>query len=117
MTVYVDTMKAKYRGMIMCHMIADTWEELHDMADKIGVQRKWFQKDHYDICQTKKALAIKYGAVEVCMTELASMCERMKLTKEGCGKPEAAKRWYMDIGRPMKLERMRKAKVAKNAST
>lgn len=38
--VYVDNMEAGYKGMIMCHMIADTREELLQMVDKIGVQIK-----------------------------------------------------------------------------
>ena len=44
MPVYVDNMKAQFGRMIMCHMVADTDEELHAMAAKIGVQRKWHQK-------------------------------------------------------------------------
>jgi hypothetical protein len=54
--------------MIMCHMLADSLDELHEMADRIGVQRKWFQAKnvpHYDICKSKRALAVKYGAVEI----------------------------------------------------
>ena len=31
--VYVDNPIWPYRGMLMCHMIADTPEELHAMAD------------------------------------------------------------------------------------
>jgi hypothetical protein len=70
MAVYVDDMKAKFGRMIMCHMIADTDEELHAMAAKIGVQRKWFQgppahDSHYDIAISKRALAVKMGAVEI----------------------------------------------------
>lgn len=67
MSVYVDTMKAKYGRMIMCHMLADTLDELHEMADKIGIKRKWFQNHgtpHYDICQSKKKLALSHGALE-----------------------------------------------------
>lgn len=60
----------------MCHMVADTTEELNAMADKIGVQRKWIQypgtrHEHYDICLSKKRLAIKYGAKEISGRELA----------------------------------------------
>jgi hypothetical protein len=67
MAVYVDSGKIEYRRMKMCHMIADTVEELHEMADKIGVKRQWFQNEstpHYDICQSKRELAISYGAIE-----------------------------------------------------
>ena len=41
--VYIDDMEAPYGRMFMCHMIADTTEELLQMVDKNGVQRKWIQ--------------------------------------------------------------------------
>jgi hypothetical protein len=76
--VYVDDFNAKYRGMIMCHMIADTTEELLGMVDKIGVQRKWIQDagtpyEHFDICLTKKKKAIEFGAKEVNRREMATL--------------------------------------------
>ena len=48
----------------------DTPEELNEMADKIGVARKWIQASksgivHFDICQSKKKLAIEEGAISV----------------------------------------------------
>jgi len=71
MTVYVDNMRAPYGRMVMCHMIADTEDELHAMADRIGVARRWYQGDHYDIALSKRALAVQYGAKELTMRELA----------------------------------------------
>jgi len=81
MTVYVDNMHetpmGKYGRMKMCHMIADTVEELHTMADKIGVARKWYQgppkttRPHYDICTSKRALAVGHGAQEITMRDCA----------------------------------------------
>ena len=71
--VYVDDMRAKYRRMKMCHMVADTIEELHGMADKIGIKRKWFQDGkikHYDICLEKRKLAVQNGAMEISSEEL-----------------------------------------------
>lgn len=71
MTVYVDNMYAPFGNMKMCHMFADTHEELVAMADKIGVQRKWIQypgnpvKEHFDIAMSKRSLAVAYGAKEV----------------------------------------------------
>lgn len=82
MTVYVDDMHkysfGRYRGMRMSHMIADTDDELFAMVDKIGVNRKWYQGDHFDICLSKRALAVKHGAIEVTTRELAAMsfCKR-----------------------------------------
>lgn len=70
MSVFVDDMRANFGRMIMCHMSAHTTEELNDMADKIGVQRKWIQKagtpqEHFDICLAAKTKAITFGAVEI----------------------------------------------------
>jgi hypothetical protein len=69
-TVYVDIARFPYGRMLMCHMIADTREELLAMADVIGVNRKWIQStgtpyEHFDICLAKRKLAVKNGAVEV----------------------------------------------------
>jgi hypothetical protein len=60
----------KFGRMKMSHMIADSEEELHAMADKIGVARKWYQGDHYDIALSKRALAVEYGAKEITWREL-----------------------------------------------
>jgi hypothetical protein len=69
MSVYVDRYRAPYGRMRMSHMIADTPDELHQMADAIGVARKWFQGQasfpHYDVCESKRQEAIRLGAVEV----------------------------------------------------
>lgn len=68
MSVYVDTPQWQFGRMVMCHMVADSLDELHDMAARIGVQRRWFQDcysaQHYDICKSKRALAVEAGAIE-----------------------------------------------------
>lgn len=92
MTVYVDDMKAPYRGMIMCHMIADTEEELHLMADAIGLDRKHYQGDHYDICQRKKIAAMLRGAKEISLRT----CGAMVMRRRYCGilgSPDEAVEW------------------------
>ena len=77
MTVYVDDMHRYAMGqfgrMKMSHMIADTDEELHAMARRIGVARKWFQGDHYDICQSMRYKAVVFGAKEIPMRELGRL--------------------------------------------
>jgi hypothetical protein len=75
MAVYVDNMNAGYGRMKMCHMIADTTDELLAMADTIGIARRWLQhagthREHFDICLSKRALAVKAGAVEVTMKQI-----------------------------------------------
>jgi hypothetical protein len=73
MTVYVDDMRAAFRNLIMCHMIADTAAELHAMADKIGVARRWYQGDHYDIALSKRVAAVRAGAVQITWRECSLM--------------------------------------------
>lgn len=84
MSVYVDDMRASFGRMVMCHMIADTTEELLAMADKIGVQRKWIQKagthyEHFDIALNKRALAVQHGAIEITWREAGQKCRAKRL--------------------------------------
>ena len=73
MTVYVDDMRARFREHIMCHMIADTAAELHDMAARIGIARRWYQGDHYDVTLDRRALAVGFGAREITWRECGLM--------------------------------------------
>lgn len=95
MAVYIDDMNAPYKGMLMCHMIADTTDELLGMVDKIGVQRKWIQnpgtyQEHFDICLSKKAKAIQLGAIPITGREL------VKITMNRKGAPELLRDWVND---------------------
>lgn len=77
--VYVDDYNARFRRMIMCHMVADTTEELLQMADIIGVPRKWIQdegeySEHFDVCLSAKKKAIAAGAKEITAREFARIC-------------------------------------------
>ena len=67
MTVYVDSAFIPYGRMKMCHLIATTPAELLECVERIGVSPKHFQKDssfpHFDICASKRELAIKNGAI------------------------------------------------------
>ena len=83
MPVYVDNARLPYRKMIMCHMVADTHEELVEMADLIGVNRRWIQKEgtyaeHFDICLVKRNKAIKNGATVIDSRQLASILKRKR---------------------------------------
>ena len=55
--------------MTMCHMLSLDLDALHAMAGRLGIKRAWFQDKwgsapHYDIGKTKRATAIKLGAIE-----------------------------------------------------
>jgi len=97
MTVYVDNQRAEFGPMKMCHMVADSREELLAMADAIKVLRKWIQcagthKEHFDIALSKRALAVAAGAVEVDVREMGAMVYRRKWDGK-LGRPEDAIDW------------------------
>ncbi len=73
MSVYVDRMtdhgkRIGRAGPCWCHMIADSVDELHAMARRIGLKREWFQDEsfpHYDIGTfEKRAQALALGATQ-----------------------------------------------------
>lgn len=82
MAVYVDDMRARFGRMVMCHMVADTEPELHEMADRIGVARRWYQYPkqsrwpHYDIALSKRALAVRFGAQEIQWRDAPAVARR-----------------------------------------
>lgn len=79
MSVYVDQIrkwptKIKCFQAGSCHMVADTLEELHQMAETIGLSRGWFQDKkrlpHYDLTIGRRAAALRAGAIEdLCLCE------------------------------------------------
>lgn len=79
--VYVDELRkhsvpASFAGGVSCHMVSDSLDELHKMADTIGLKRKWFQDKsipHYDLSSSKRTLAIIHGAAEISSEELVTM--------------------------------------------
>ena len=70
MSVYVDYLgvHGNWRYGKSCHMTADTLDELHAMAERIGLQRSYFQPHprfpHYDLNAGRREAAVCAGAVE-----------------------------------------------------
>lgn len=76
MSVYVDDARNPYGNMLMCHMVADTAPELREMAANVGIALKWIQhpsavNEHMDVCQKKRQLAVRLGAIEISQRDLA----------------------------------------------
>lgn len=79
MPVYVDNMRAPFRGMKLGRMVADSISELLDMADKIGMKREWYltgSHPHFDVNLTRLAYAVSHGAIEVDRRELVAAMRR-----------------------------------------
>jgi len=53
------------------HLVSDeSFEELHAFARRIGLNRAWFQGDHYDIWGSITSRALLSGAVAVSAREI-----------------------------------------------
>jgi len=83
-TVYLDDWRQRARlGPVddrWSHLVADTDEELHAFAARLGMRREWFQgrtgrphHAHYDVPERARAEALHHGAVEVTWRELGRM--------------------------------------------
>src|SRR4051794_41971204 len=54
-----------WRGRRWCHLVSDaSYDELHDFARGVGLPRRAFQGDHYDIPEDRRARGGAAGAVE-----------------------------------------------------
>lgn len=86
MTCYVDTVRsypgAGLRFTEFCHLLADSRDELHAMADRVGMPRRAFQDHawrwHYDLPAQLRPLAVAAGAREVTMHEVGALLKRRK---------------------------------------
>jgi hypothetical protein len=111
MTVYVDDVEHEFRGMHMCHMWADTLDELFAMVDRIGVQRRWIQGHaelsigkakkaswvHFDIAKSKKRLAIKAGAILTDMFGPSEFTAKLDAASDNPARAERGRKMIADI--------------------
>lgn len=83
MAVYVDSNRSPLGRMRICHMLADTLPELHEMARLIGMKPEWFQNEpgrvpHYDVSVTRRREAVRLGVVEVDRRGMALLIRRLR---------------------------------------
>ena len=65
-TILVDECIWPWRGRRWCHLVSDeSLDELHDFASRLGMPRRIFQGDHYDLHEDLRAMALDGGAIAV----------------------------------------------------
>jgi hypothetical protein len=66
--VYVDDAQIPWRGRRWSHLVADTPEELHRAAARLGLRREWAQDKgrtlHYDLPEDVRSVAIALGVAD-----------------------------------------------------
>ncbi len=70
-TILIDEARWLWRGKKWCHLVSDSsYDELHDFAERVGIPRRGFQGDHYDIPEEYREELIAAGAEQVESREL-----------------------------------------------
>lgn len=89
--VYVDEMAVCPRSRNWpydqaCHMVADSVEELHAFAGRLGLMRSWFQSGslpHYDLTIGRRVKAIRLGAIEINRKKIVDLMQMYRSRRAG----------------------------------
>jgi hypothetical protein len=67
-------------GRLWSHLVSDTsLEELHEFASRVGIPRRAFEGDHYDVPEERYAECVALGAVESAPREVVRALQRSGL--------------------------------------
>jgi hypothetical protein len=110
MTVYVDDAAipaavrngSRVHDSRWSHLTADSQDELHDFAARLGLKRSYFQPGkplggkpspfwHYDLTAGKRQRAVQLGAVEVPAREMPRICREREARAAAAGPRQDAK--------------------------
>lgn len=73
MAILVDAAVWPHRDDLWAHLVSDTsYDELHEFAARLGVPRRAFQGDHYDVPARLRKRAVELGASPVSGRELVT---------------------------------------------
>lgn len=82
MAVYVDAEGIRWRGHEWSHLVADSLDELHAFAAKLGLKRSWFQSKtlypHYDVTKSVRTRALAMGAHGADREKIVSCAKQMR---------------------------------------
>jgi hypothetical protein len=69
--ILVDEARWQWRGRYWAPLVSDeTYDELHTFAARLGLPRRAFQGDHYDVPAEYRLRAIELGAETVSSRQL-----------------------------------------------
>ena len=81
--ILVDRAVWPAHGRHFAHLVSDeSHEELHAFADRIGLPRRAFHRDHYDIPDELRETALAHGAQSVTSRELVKRLQQAGLRRK-----------------------------------
>ncbi|EHN72678.1 hypothetical protein SMCF_7898 [Streptomyces coelicoflavus ZG0656] len=91
MTVYIDPPTWPGHGRLWSHLVSDvSYAELHAFAEALGVPRRAFERDHYDLPARRYADAVSAGALEVSSREVVRLLHGAGLRRRKVASRSAA---------------------------
>ena len=86
MAILVDDAVWPWRGRLWAHLVSDTSvDELHAFAERLGIPRRAFQGDHYDVTDELRDCAIAEGARAVSSRDVVRALRAAGLRKHPTG--------------------------------
>lgn len=99
--ILIDEARWWHRGRRWCHLVSDeSLDELHAFADAVGIPRRGFQGDHYDIPEDYRDEMIDAGAVVVESRELLRRLKAAGLRLSPAQRRRASSRVTSEVARP-----------------
>lgn len=84
MMILVDQAIWPFKGRRWAHLISDSsFDELHTFAERLGIEPRLFQGDHYDVDSETRESALQLGAVAVDFRDIVK-----SLRKSGLRRPK-----------------------------
>lgn len=84
MATYVDNSNNPRGRHRVCHLFADTTEELIQIGKKLGLNERWVSMrgthlECFDLWRSKRTKAIKHGAISITRERVAEIIEEKKI--------------------------------------
>jgi Protein of unknown function (DUF4031) len=90
--ILIDPALWQWRGRRWAHLVSDlSYDELHAFAFRLGLQRRWFQGDHYDVPSDYRHVAIALGAQPVDSRQLVGRLRASSLRLTGAQRRQVSR--------------------------